>query len=179
MLRYSEDIEGCGYVHIKASRTEIRRLERNKWIVIAPNKTIATVQCRHSTDNVPILGTYMIEANDVREINIGPFKIKSYQNSSPKFKVIALPHLDFTTRLSNQTSKFPSIKLESINLDEFRHIKAALELQTKELETIPDGVTNYFQHPNVWTIVLYVAIILGFSLFLGRVVVKRRCSTHR
>ena len=113
------------------------------------------------------------------EVNIGFFKIKSYQNSSPEFKVIALPHLDFTTRFSNQTSNFPSIKLESINLDEFQHIKAALELQTKELETIPDGVTNYFQNPNVWTIVLYVAITLGFCLFLGRVVVKRRCSTHR
>ena len=172
LLRYSEDIEGCGYVHIKASRTEIRKLEKNKWIVIAPNKTIATVQCGHNTDNVPILGTYMIEANDVCEVNIGPFKIKSYQNSSPEFKVIALPHLDFTTRFSNQTSNFPSIKLESINLDEFRHIKAALELQTKQLETIPDGVTNYFQNPNVWTIVLYVAITLGFCLFLEELLSK-------
>ncbi|KAJ3662082.1 hypothetical protein Zmor_006445 [Zophobas morio] len=160
LLRYSEDIEGCEYVHIKASRIEIRWFERNKWIVIALNKTIATVQCGHKTDNVPILGTYMIEANDVCEVNIGRFKIKSYQNSSPEFKVIALPHLDFTTRFSNQTSNFPSIKLESINLDEFRHIKAALELQTKELETIPDGVTNYFQNPNVWRIVLFRSIVL-------------------
>ena len=42
---------------------------------------IKASQCGRNTDNVPILGTYLIEGNNDCEVNIGPFKI-SYQNSS-------------------------------------------------------------------------------------------------
>lgn len=60
MLKY-ENTTKCQSTRIEVNTTKIQKLEDNKWMIIAPVKSVSIFRCLDNVNNVALKGTYLIE----------------------------------------------------------------------------------------------------------------------
>lgn len=170
MLEYNNNPRNCQTVEIEARYLKIENLEENKWMIVAPNKTVAVQHCDNSNDNIPLHGTYILEMNSECEVQIDSFKLKNYRNVKSKFKLIELPQIKINkisvSESDSKSVKVNKLKLDQINLSELHSIQNALNEEKKDIDSIEEPSIE--ATPSYYTLVLYVFIIIVLILIVTK-----------
>lgn len=167
MLKYVTNITNCQQVPVNIKKSKIQKVEKNKWIVVIPKKSVAVRKCGVNKDNIPVKGTFVLELNPDCEVQIEGVQIRSYQNPQNHFKNIELPQLSVENNpIVNSHTELEPLKLDAINLDEIKNVLSTLENQRKNINFISDSPVH-FNNISVWTIIVYlfVIVIIAFALY--------------
>lgn len=70
LLKFANNLSNCRVVSVKIDKVKIQNLELNKWIVLIPKLTVAMQKCGKNRENIPLIGTYILELNPICEIKI-------------------------------------------------------------------------------------------------------------
>lgn len=181
MLLYSKHPSNCQAFQTDVPSLKVQKLEREEWLLVSPQETVAVQQCGANKDNIPLQGTYILELNPGCTIQIQNFLIHSYHDSRTKFHNIELPKLTFDVNINPNTIDFQPFQLNSINLEELKNIQNTIALHQQSLQEMSKEPVIHYQKISLWTIFLYIGIFCLFSLSLYRKIQaqrKRKTTRH-
>ncbi|XP_056630601.1 probable ATP-dependent RNA helicase DHX35 isoform X2 [Diorhabda sublineata] len=157
MLRYYfKNVSSCQQLAIRMPKLRIQKLEKNHWILTSPEISVDNQKCGSNKDNFPIQGTFILELDSECEVNINGIIINHCENYQTEHKLINFPNLTFPSEISK--FQMEPIQLHSINLDEFKHIQSALDIQKQKISNISSPIisANFY----IWTVFSYFIIII-------------------
>lgn len=154
LLKYNKFISNCHLTPVEILENKVQKIEQNKWIVICPKQTIAIQYCQSNSENIPLLGSYIIELNSDCEIKINDVMIKNLGDTKFNYKNIQLPKLNFTKMSEKSINKLKPLNLDSIDLNNIHPIRNIIE---NDLESIKPFI--FETSINIWVIIMYVLFI--------------------
>lgn len=180
LLLYTPNITNCHQVITEISDLKIQKIEKNQYLVIAPNGIVAVQKCAGNKDNIPLNGTYLIELNNNCEIKIKDVLLKTYQSLQPHFKNIELPKVHFNINTVPKTKlNFKTLQLENINANNgLKTIFNAIENQKEKLDNLSDTPVH-FQNISFYTIIIYLIMIFVAIYCLYYVYSKKKKNTRK
>lgn len=171
MLKFSKNLTKCQIIPIEITDVKIQKLEENQWVIVSPHQVLASKRCSSNKEDMPLLGTFVIETFENCEVQIGEQKLKNFVNTLKTFQKIALPQINNLTYNYKISDKILPIKLDTINLEDVKYISESLNLQKKELDKIQPVV--HYNKISVWTIIIYMLIFLLCCYFVYIYIFKK------
>lgn len=168
LIQYSKNTSNCLAMQLILTKLKIQNLDENKWLIVSPENEVAVQECDSTKKNILLKGTYVLELNPLCELTIQNFKIRTYKKPKTIFKKIELPQLNFnnTDNLNKHLFEFKPLKLNDIDLNNLKNVQNNLDLQNQRLTTISDPVVHY-QNISVWTLIIYILIIMFVVIFVA------------
>lgn len=160
LLKFSKNIDNCFPIPIDINELQIQKIINEKLIVIAPQPLVAIQQCKNVKENIPLLGSYIIDLDTMCTINIEHHILKTYSNSKVNFRKIDLPKLNLESNSSRKLTNYNpgTFNLNLVNTHQLLKTQKELEFQKHELNKINNSV--YISKPSIWTILLYITFII-------------------
>lgn len=181
LLSFSKNPTNCQPIPVHIPDMKIQKAEHNKWIFVSPGSVLVKQKCGNDRENKQIYGTFIIEVDSKCEVQIGNIQIKSYQNIQNEFKNIELPKLKFNDSpyVKDSLTDFQPLKINSVNLDELKNVKNALDIQKQKLDSISnEDIYGPYTSFNFWSILIYFLItaIIVFAVFYFKRRIRRNQS---
>jgi cbb3-type cytochrome oxidase subunit 3 len=153
---------------------QIMKITTGKWLVTVSNLQIGTTSCQNSKNNIPLVGSYLIEASTDCKIRIKSNILETYKTSRLTFSKVSLPTLNLSLMKNSSPTVFipPLMELNQINLKTTQEIEAKIQEQKKTLQEVTS--TIYVKRTSFWTIFLYVIFILILIMFVYRKLKKSK-----
>lgn len=164
LINFEQDTNNCHPFRIPIKSIQIERISDGRWIITTPHKTLATLKCNNEKENVPLYGTYLIEATPFCEIHLEKFILKTHRSSNTLFEEILLPKLKTNMSFAEEDIIFnpPVWNLNVINMKNNQDIKKELEEQRLSLSSLNNISVKRL---SIWTILIYILLILLSLLF--------------
>lgn len=179
LLKFSKKIDNCYPIPVNINKLQIQKIINEKLIVIAPQPLVAVQQCKNIKDNIPLSGSYVIHLDTTCSINIENHILKTSSNSKSDFRKIDLPKLNLELNSSSKLTNYnpEMFNLNLINTHQLLKTQKDLESQKRELSKINNSV--YISKPSIWTILLYIAIIVTiFYLMYSKCFLKLKIKNN-
>ena len=174
LIKHDPNISSCHPFQITVQETQILKINNGKWLITAPNLQIGTTTCLNSQNNIPLVGSYLIEASTDCKIRIKSNTLEAYKPSRLTFSKVSLPTLNLSLMKNSNLTAFnpPLMDLNQINLKATQEIEAKIQEQKKTLEDMTSVV--YVRRTSFWTIFLYILLIVTLIIFVYRKLKKSK-----
>lgn len=178
LIRFSQNVNNCIQIPLQITATQIQKIDNGKYTLVIPKQSVAIQTCNNLKENIPLLGTYVVELDKNCVININNRILKTYKTSKLSFKHIDLPEIN--TNIENVTNSFNFINMDlnSISTYSLLETQKALSLQSEKLNQINTDVV-YVHKSSIWTILLYVILAIVLLYFLYVRLIKPRCGIKK
>ncbi|KAJ8976924.1 hypothetical protein NQ317_005096 [Molorchus minor] len=163
----------CQQIQVVISNPQFRVLDETaQWIGIFPQKEVVNLKCRRQEEILKLYGTFIIDIPTGCQISTPNKVLGSEQQTINNNQVIFFPELEEQKNdvIANMNL---SIQLEDAKLDELQDIKQKIIDNQPNLSFI-DKVSHI---PSVWTLIVYVLIIIVILYFFRKKIKATRCRT--
>lgn len=179
LIKHHQNISSCHPFQIMLQETQITKIANGKWLVTVPKLQIGTIICQNSQNNVPLTGSYLIEASTDCKIRLKSKILEAYKASRLTFSKVSLPKLNLSLIMDPGSIAFnpPSMDLNQINLKLTKDIEAQIKEQKKHLQEVTSVV--YVNRTSFWTICLYILFIITLISFVYRKCIKPKKKSNK
>ena len=144
LITYQSNTTTCQPFRIQLQEVQVTKIINGKWIVTIPSRLVVPILCKNSKDNIPLFGSYLIEASNECQIQIKSLILRTYKTNQLTYKEVSLPELDLSENNYGQKEIIfnpPTLDLNTINLKETKEIQASLEEQRRKIEEITQPIS--------------------------------------
>lgn len=164
LLTYKAEVKTCRPLRVQLHTILITKISDGQWLITAPKKEVAMIDCQETKDNIPIHGTLLLKSAPGCIVHIQSLTFVTTKPSKLNFVDVHPPVINLALNVGNQSQEVdpPSLDLRSISLKGNQEILTKLQVQKENLENI--GSPVYYSRTSIWTVLLYLSLgsILGF-----------------
>lgn len=174
LLNHEPNITTCHPFELRINSNQITQITDGKWIIIIPTRLINRISCQNVKENIPLIGSYLVEVPIDCKIDIQSITLQPSEPNRLPFYELTLPNVDLPriSRDQSMTYQSPSLDLDAVNIREATELRIKLMEQKGELQKFSNNV--YVNRVSFWTIVIY-ALIACLIVYLVYV----KCSKFR
>lgn len=169
LLRYSKSIHNCHPIPAIVQEIQVKKINMNEYLTVIPNVTVATQRCRKSKSNIPLNGTYLIEIDDICEIEIQNIILKTFKtNSRPNFGIFNMPSIE----LPDAKPKLKKLNLYLPNQEGHKFVLDQLDEDSKRINQILEKPIQ-LKSISIFTIFLYVVLTVLATIYVVQKILHR------
>lgn len=174
LMRYSHEAS-CEQIPIELEKVKISPLQINRWMIYTKSPVELTRTCANEILHYNILGTYLLTIDDECQYDIEEHHLARRQSEGDQIIFPKLPLVNLPENLKiPQYKSVNPVKLSGVDLTDLKMLSFAL----KNSEINSDSIIR-INSVSVWTIILYVLVILSFPMFFLFKNLFKKCKKGR
>jgi hypothetical protein len=178
LIKHHQNVTTCHPFKTQLHEIQSTKITNGKWLITIPSQTISIVKCQKSEENIPVFGSYLLEASIDCKVQIKSKMFETYKSSQLLFSKVNLPSLNLS--LINQSPQklfeLPAMDLNFVNLEATKDIQAKLKKQKEELEEMSSPI--YANRTSFWTISLYFLLFLIIIYIIYRKFIVKKSKNN-
>ena len=175
LIAFQRPIDNCIQEEIKITKTSVSKYGNLQYIIVAPNETRAILRCPDQENSKVLKGTYMAKLQPKCQLIIDGTIYTSNQPSSETQQTFLVPMLETVQNAPLEETQLPELRLENVPLNNLDNIRA--QLQT-EKQRIPKNLQIPMYRTSIWTIILYVSVIIFAIIVISKWIRTRRIKSQ-
>lgn len=160
-----KNLSTCQKHNVRVNRPIIKHIENsNQWIFIIPDEENIKLHCHHQEEILKVNGSLIIHIPEGCELSTPNQRVKNteiYTKQSFNYPKI-------NTLTSSPQDMDLTISLENVELDELQDIRGKILQNQPKIDN-----TDFSTSPSIWTVFIYISIILLISCYLIRRFISR------
>lgn len=175
IIMLTNQYQNCKQISMNLKDVKTQKIENNNWIVVSPHQNRLTSYCNDNQYIKLIEGTNIIHIPLGCSISINGKIIKNAQLvRSSQNKPLQFEYNIEISKNSSRNITINSLSLERINLGNTNRILEDFNTLEEELESVTPLITS---NPSIWTIILYVILIIMLLYIIIRIVKGRKLNS--
>lgn len=164
LITFRKPIDNCIQESVQIGETSVSKYGNTQYIVISPGETKAILNCPDHENMVTLKSRCHLSING-----------KSYmpdQTSIETQQSFNVPLLDMAMKHPTTAAEdLPTLRLENVPLHNLDNIKSQLQAENQR---IPKDISIPIYRTSVWTIIIYIGLILSIIYAVARWMKHRR-----
>lgn len=156
IMMLKENCTKCHQHVIHMEKEKIQKVTENYWLIYSENGLIITEHCNEEVNKQTIQGTFFLQPKKHCETEIGDILISTPTNTSRnnlQLPFVQLPELRNPIRQEEK-----QLDLQNVDFNDIKDVINSAKFSVNEVS--PDDFIYVVKNISVWTILLYVFIIL-------------------
>ena len=174
LIKHHPNISSYHPFQIILQENQITKIVNGKWLITIPKRQIGITSCQDSENNIPLIGSYLIETSIDCKLRLKSNTLETFKSSRLTFSEVKLPTLNSSSikNIGSIVYDPPSMDLSQANLKATEDIEAKIQEQKKKLQEVTSVV--YVKRTSFWTIFIYILIIVTIIIFIYRKVKSKK-----